>query len=183
MRIMLTGVHGTGKTTLINSLKDWPVLADYKIVTNMTRELANRGFIINKSGDDATQLELMKIHLENLEYENVIMDRSLIDYFAYTLYLNKNHTVSMDCRNKMREGMLNNIKRYDIIFYLVPEFPIVVDEFRPACEEFQTSVAELYESIINTYNIDVIKLTGTVEQRMEVFKKEVCSWLYAYAII
>ena len=66
MRIVFTGTHGTGKTTLLENMKKDHLLPTYEYICNLTRDVMRRGFPINKEGDDRTQLALLAAHLNTL---------------------------------------------------------------------------------------------------------------------
>ena len=68
------------------------------------------------------------------------------------------------------------ISRYDYIFYLVPEFDIEDDGVRSTDIDFRNEIVELFEKYIKAIDIPVIKLTGTVEQRLNKIK-ETIKWV------
>ena len=61
--------------------------------------------------------------------------------------------------------------KYDIIFYLSPEFDIIPDGTRSTDEKFRNEVVEIFEQLIKEFSLTVVKLTGTVEERLCAMKK------------
>jgi len=83
MRIALSGSHGTGKSTLLAALD-----TDLTKVPSCTREIlaiAKRNWL---DPDDIQKYVLMREAVQ-LQDDNIIMDRCLLDGLAYTYYLNE----------------------------------------------------------------------------------------------
>ena len=57
MKIVFSGTHGTGKTTLLNILKNQTsLLNSYDFITEVSRTLQKEGkAIINENGDELSQ--------------------------------------------------------------------------------------------------------------------------------
>lgn len=83
MKIILTGAHGTGKTTVLKIIQEW---LDIKPITEIARTFAKKGVSINEKGTLDTQKlifeEYERIFKEN---DNYISDRGLTDVCAYTM--------------------------------------------------------------------------------------------------
>jgi hypothetical protein len=62
------------------------------------------------------------------------------------------------------------IYSYDRLFYIVPELPLVEDGERSVNREFFNAVNINFENIIRDYNLNIIRLTGTVSDRIEQIK-------------
>ena len=60
-----------------------------------------------------------------------------------------------------------NIDKYDIIYYLKPEFPITGDEYRSNKVQYQSEIADIFEELIRKYSVKVTLLTGTVGDRLK----------------
>tara|TARA_R110002012_G_scaffold144379_1_gene302595 strand:- start:386 stop:655 length:270 start_codon:yes stop_codon:yes gene_type:complete len=60
------------------------------------------------------------------------------------------------------------IKDIDIIFYTEPDIPLKDDGVRSNNEEFRNTIVKLFEEAISFYNIDVVRLNGTVENRLDI---------------
>ena len=167
MLISFSGAQSTGKTTLLNKLKEDKNLSNYKFIDEITRNIQRKGYKINEMGDSETQKLIMDSHLENSEFENAILDRCSLDGLCYTEYLYNKGNISEDVMNYTRDVFEKTIRKYDVIFYLKPEFEIVDDNIRSTNKEFQNEIVKLFDKNIEKYNVNVIQLTGSVEERLK----------------
>ena len=175
MIVSFTGAQSTGKTTLLNSMRSWKELSNYKFIDEITRDVGRKGLKINEEGDDATQRAIMKAHCDNLEKgKNLILDRCSLDGVVYTHYLYLHDKVTKDTLDFAKSVFLRTFAEYDQVFYLKPEFDIVEDGVRSTDVQFRDEIVELFEEYIDMYNlkkISVVELTGSVEERLETVKK------------
>lgn len=175
MRIVFTGPHCSGKSTLVDALSKLDEFKDYYISTNLTRKLAEKGFKINQEGTAETQVAIMDIHAKNAEHENLLADRCAIDCLCYTIYLDDNDKLGENAVNTLctlSEYADTISKKYDLIFYVPPEFPLVADEVRSDDQQFQVDIQELFDDLIPIFNRDVlssevIPISGTVGERIQ----------------
>lgn len=163
----ICGAQSTGKTTLVNLLESM----GYKIYKNVARTVM-ADHPINKDGDDDTQRAIFGTHLYNLdaakrEGGTAFMDRCLVDGFVFSLYGLKHGKVTGEAFAEFYELFYNNIKRYDYIFYLKPEFDIVPDGVRDEDNEFRNELCKLYELVLKSLDIPVIWLKGTPSERAQ----------------
>jgi len=166
MKIAISGAHSQGKTTLVKYLQDINVLTDFKFKTSLTRGMQKAGYDINEDGDEVTQLAIMTKHLQRLnEKGNIIYDRCALDGYAYSMPLVKNLRVL----GAIKELFLAMIDRYDIIFYVEPELPLVEDGQRTVNKDFFDKVVQSFDTIIKSYTIPVIRLSGSTEERAKIF--------------
>lgn len=173
MLISFSGAQSTGKTTLLNKLKEDKNLSNYKFIDEITRNIQRKGYKINEMGDSETQKLIMDSHLENSEFESAILDRCSLDGLCYTEYLYNKGNISEDVMNYTKDIFEKTIKKYNIIFYLKPEFEIVNDNVRSTNKEFQNEIVKLFDKNIEKYNINVIQLTGSVEERLKTIYKNI----------
>jgi nicotinamide riboside kinase len=175
MNIAFSGAQCTGKTTLIKQLTPTFNELGLDIITEIARELSKRGFEVNDEAEnyDKTQDEIAKIHAFNSNSgTDTVTDRCLIDSLAYSLYLFINGKLSVEACERHRKIFDKHIKDLDIVFYLPIEFPLIDDGFRSLDEEFRNRIAGTMESIISILEIDVVVLTGTLEERVETVKNK-----------
>jgi nicotinamide riboside kinase len=173
MKVAISGAHSQGKTTLVKYLQDSHLLNDFTFKTSLTRGLQEAGFNINEDGDEVTQLTIMTKHLQRLnESGNIIYDRCALDGYAYSMALVKD----LKILSAIRELFYAMVDRYDIIFYVVPELPLVEDGQRTVNRDFFESVVQSFQAIIQSYKLPVIKLSGTVEQRAKQVISSIERW-------
>lgn len=173
MKVVFTGAQGVGKTTLLDILeKCFTLPVPFTFIRNFTRNIAKSGYTINEDGTDNTQLTIMKLHKSCIDrVDNVIMDRCALDGFVYTTYLYRQGKISREVYERCESIFRECIYNYNIIYYLVPEFPITGDEYRSAKEDYQKAIADIFEEMIEKYRINVVKLTGTVGDRLSKIQK------------
>ena len=174
MKIAFTGAQSTGKTTLLNRLKHDPMFnLEFDFRDEITRRMQKKGLSINEGGNAITQLLIMNSHIKNSLIDNVIMDRCALDGLVYTDWMNRKSKVEQWVFEYADNVCNMLIDRYDHIFYLAPEFDIEDDGVRSTDIDFRNEIAELFEKYIKAWNIPVIKLTGTVEQRLNKIKETI----------
>ena len=176
MIVSFTGAQSTGKTTLLNQMRNWECLKDYTFIDEITRNIKKKGMSINEKGNDDTQTAIMHAHIENLKKgNNLVLDRCSLDGVVYTHYLYLHGKVSKDTFDYARQVFFGTCLMYDKIFYLKPEFDIVEDGVRSNSVQFRDEIASIFERYIADFNLrkyNVVELTGSVEERLEVVKKE-----------
>lgn len=179
MKIAISGAHSQGKTTLVEALKNQEFFKDYKFLTNLTRNLHNSGVSINEQGTEVTQLLVMTEHFKRLqEGNNLILDRCALDGCAYTLavlnYNNDPNYFKINNNHAYFEGMFNlaeyMLLKYDYIFYIKPELPLVDDGIRTVNQNFFNNVVSRFETCINAalpeIKKKIIVVSGSVEERV-----------------
>lgn len=167
-RIAISGSHSTGKSTVINALKEIPAIANrFTIKNEVLRDIKKLGININEYGTDSTQLLVMSKFLEYSTIPNTILDRCALDGLVYTTYLYEKNQVKKSTL-RIAEVIFENV-RYDLYFYIAPEFNIVPDGVRSENFEFRDRVAELFEEYMESYKLNAIRLTGSVKQRTDMF--------------
>ena len=121
MRIAFTGAQSTGKTTLLEAIKQNEEFRyKYEFIDEITRRMIKKGLKINEEGSDTTQLLIMNEHIKNILYPDVIMDRCLLDGVVYTEWLYQKNNVSKWVWEYARTVFEQYINRYDYIFYPNP---------------------------------------------------------------
>lgn len=174
MRIGFVGTHSTGKTTLLNHLKELDQFKDYFINTNISRSLSERGFDINRDSNDSTQIALASININNIiNNDKSISDRTLIDMCAYSKYQfnnNKLNEYTYLLIKNLTKIMIDNY--YDIVFWIKPEFELVPDNIRDSDPKYRDDIANIIEELINELALNhqyckLFVLSGSVEQRIK----------------
>ena len=165
-KVVFTGSHGTGKTTLLNEMK-----SDHVTITEVVRRLAKAGVKINEAGDMHTQ-ELIWCAYESEfdSHEDFISDRSFIDVLAYTYHLyHRNRDEYAKLVRAMEVYIKNWIEEVDpIIVYFPIEFGIDDDGIRSCDPTYQKEVDGYIRRILDNPNIvpkGYYVIRGSVESR------------------
>ncbi len=179
MIVSFTGAQSTGKTTLLNAIKDKNAWLD--TVDEVTRRIKREyNLPINESGGDITQSMIMADHIANVyrKYDgNVILDRCAMDGVVYTHWLYNKGKVSKEVLNWTRKIYYELIDKYDVIFITDPaDVPLVDDGERSIDVDFRKEILDLfddyvYDLIIDGRSDNVYTVKGTVEERMTFIKK------------
>lgn len=177
MKILLTGTHGTGKSTLLQELVKDERFKNWDTVGGVTREAKEIGFKINSSGDDETQYYCVaKDSLNLITYQNrdTIFDRSLIDTYMYTMYLYQKNKDSENLYilTEILERLLYIYRDYfDYIFWLRPEFGLEDDGVREMNIEFQLHIDQNFKLFFDDRQPkNLYRISGNIEERVSLIK-------------
>ena len=175
MKISFTGTGCSGKSTMLKKCKDF--YGDrFRYITEVTRPLARQGYVINEGGDSSTQCAIIDAHIRNNKFENVIMDRCIVDGYVYTNWLfgkgqvdNLTYDYAWDTFNQIFEDL-------DIIFYCEP-LEMKSDGERSTSEDFQKDIDDMMQYVLfedpwkPTTGPTIIRLENkSVEKRFEDIK-------------
>jgi nicotinamide riboside kinase len=170
MKIAISGAHCTGKTTLVNALKESGKYDDFIFRSNLLRGLKEMGISINEMGNTTTQMYVMTKFYEFLHTPgNAILDRCALDGMAYTMYFYPEMTENMQFvfENLFQEMVF----KYDAICYVVPELPLIDDGVRSVNKNFYNQVIQNFEILISEFNVPVHRISGSVEKRVKQVNK------------
>ena len=161
--ICLVGAHGTGKSTLLNELKK--VTNNYYITDGFGRPLNEIKNLLNLDNRDIQIIvnTITKHRWENdVVSDKLICTRSIIDEWVYAKIFGYE-----DLLEERKEIFRNSNYTKSKYFYIPIEFPLEEDGIRYSGIELQKQCDELMQQWIKEFNLDVVILTGTVEQRLE----------------
>jgi deoxyadenosine/deoxycytidine kinase len=175
MIIGISGAQSVGKTTLINEIsKSSFYTSKFCIQSNITRNLNEQGYKINKEATNATQLAILACHLRLLEsHANLITDRSILDVMVYTHYLHSHNLIDKEILDFYNIMFYKCITKYNIIFYIKPEFPIVEDGLRSSDLNYRNDIVSIFDFYIKfliQMKLNVCLLQGNVENRLRDMK-------------
>lgn len=177
MFIVFTGTHSTGKTTMLDKLKEVYTPLGFNFHNSVTRYAESKGIKINKDVSDYGQLSMIKIYEEyekdNLLSGNNIMDRCLIDTLGYSQYFYSKGLITKDTVDYINNAMIERLKMYDIVFYFPVEFNNVLDGTRVDDDEFRLSVDYNIQEILKINNINYIIVNGSIEERLRIMRCEI----------
>ena len=125
---------------------------------------------ISGSGEDHLDcLQKRSVELENLDFKNknVVFDRCILDGLIYTTYQYQTKKVPIEIYNYCEYLFSKLIGNIDVILYTEPDIPLVEDGERSTNKEFRNKMIDLFEEAIDHYKINVVRLKGDVDTRME----------------
>ena len=167
VKIAFVGSFSTGKTTLANLFaREW----DYPLLPEVARQVVELGFPLDQSATAETEtLIFLKQLRAELSHERFVADRSIYDVLAYADWVME-HQDSARKENHLwyeaREIALLDLRaRYDEVFYLPVEFPIVLDGLRPDDPVFQADLDRRIRHLLQTADVSFHTLFGSVEAR------------------
>ena len=166
IKIAISGAHSQGKTTIVNALQNLSEFKNFTFVTGITRDLEKLGVPINEKGTDVTQQFIMAKHYQYAQIKtDCVLDRCVLDGLAYTTCFRSKIPSWM--WNYFINMFSNLIKKYDYIFYVEPELPLVSDGTRTIDNHFFNQVVNQFDKLIAEFEIPVVRLSGTVENRIQ----------------
>ena len=108
------------------------------------------------------------------------MDRCIVDGLVYTSYQYLTKKVSEEVSDYATFLFSKLIDKLDIIFYTEPEIPLVNDGERSVNKEFRDTIVNLFEEAIDHFNIPVVRLSGSMEERMATIYKTIDNKRFNY---
>lgn len=174
MKIILTGAHGTGKSTLVQPLANtYNLTVLQRTVRTFWEDNGVKDFELLPSDIRAIfqkHLLLNQLDKENTLWEQgFITDRSVLDYLGYAVVSSSMSKTDLDLYKALiRERLL----QYDYIIYLPVEFP-AEPEYLRANPQSQTEVAEVLEEHLNLWLSpeQYCIARGSVDKRLGQIKK------------
>ena len=193
MRIAFTGAHSTGKTTLLNELKnDKQFNLEYEFIDEITRRMTKKGLKINEGGDDMTQILIMTEHIRNVyggradrlvRSIHQIYDRCALDGIVYSHWLLDKGKINRSCFDAC-ELIYKKLKnKYDVIFYTSPKDVKLVDDGERSIDiHFREDIISLFNMYMDSYKGKIVVLEGPVEERLQTIKETLESYNIAIKI-
>jgi dephospho-CoA kinase len=180
MIISFTGAQSTGKTTLLNLIRDKNY--EFNYVDEVTRRIKREyNLPINESGGDITQSMIMADHIANVyrkgDHDVTVLDRCAVDGVVYTQWLYNNGQVKKATLDHAKLIFEMLIEEYDAIFITSPvDVELVDDGERSTNIEFREDIQSLFDMYIGHLMVDnkdenVFVVAGTVEERMNYIQK------------
>lgn len=185
MIIGFTGAQSTGKTTLLNACKE--IYKDeFAFIDEVTRAVQREYNVsINEDGTDITQLLIINRHIENMmkthdtSKRGLMLDRCIVDGLVYTGYLALEGKVSKWVLNYAKNVLNILVPRMHKIFYTDPvDVKLIDDGVRSVDLDFREKIIHIFDIVFELYDEQlmnkVVRLKGTVEERLEQIKMTLC---------
>ncbi len=169
MKVAFVGSFSTGKTTLANLFaREW----DYPLLPEVAREVVELGFPLDQNATAETEtLIFLKQWRAELLHGQFVADRSIYDVLAYADWVMEHARAPRKEDHLWTEARLIAVgdlrARYDHVFYLPIEFPIVLDGLRPDDTGFQTDIDVRVRGLLESADVAYETLTGPVEARQD----------------
>jgi nicotinamide riboside kinase len=169
MKTAFVGSFSTGKTTLANLFaREW----DYPLLPEVAREVVQLGFPLDQSATAETEtLIFLKQWRAEASHERFVADRSIYDVLAYADWVMEHQDNTRKENHLWYESRalatMDLRSRYDHVFYLPVEFPIVLDGLRPDDNAFQADIDRRITDLLKGEDVAFHTLTGPVEARQE----------------
>jgi nicotinamide riboside kinase len=167
VKIAFVGSFSTGKTTLANLFaREW----DYPLLPEVARQVVELGFPLDQSATAETEtLIFLKQLRAEMSHERFVADRSIYDVLAYADWVMEHQDRTRKENHLWYESreiaMFDLRARYDHVFYLPIEFPIVLDGLRPDDTGFQADIDRRIRTLLETADVSFHTLTGSVDAR------------------
>ena len=187
MRIAVSGSHSLGKSTVVS---DWiSAHPEFSREEEPYRALSLYGPYDIRFRDESTRLHngiqlyynISRVHLYARQEDNVIFDRSPIDYIAYSQYTADQRTTDIDQSfvETMIPAVRESLDRLDLIAF-VPrsdEWPVLLEDdgIRPVDQAYRDDVDEIFKQIYRHGRYElfprvggpkVIELHGPADRRI-----------------
>lgn len=177
MKIAISGAQCVGKTTLMKCLEDDVHFNYFLFKGNVARGIQETtGNPINENGTNVTQILIASKFVEHFAHENCISDRSILDCMAYTHILYMDNKISKDTLDFVYHLFKFMIYKYDILYYIPPEFEIIQDGIRSNSKEFQDKTHTVMLQYLKDFKVPYIELSGSVEERVNTIKESMAQY-------
>jgi GTPase SAR1 family protein len=168
MKIGLVGTMSTGKTTLVNALKELPQFQNYHFATERSKYLRDLGIPLNTDSTLKGQTVFLAERVSELMRENLITDRTVIDVMAFT---NCAKSINQVDKISFEEYARNFINDYDYIFYVSPDGVEIEDNgVRATDAEYRDLIDFTIKNFIKTYQHrikNLHKISGSTNERIK----------------
>jgi nicotinamide riboside kinase len=173
--ISFTGPQSSGKTTLLDKCKEM-LQGKWYYIDEVTRWVKRKYNInINEEGTNIDQMLMLNRHISNAMlpvskrnegYDGIILNRCLLDSVVYSDWLYSKDKIDRWMFIYGRQALKELQNKYDIIYYTDPNIPLEDDGVRSTNEGFRTMISGLFEEYMDEYELPIVRLEGSVEDRM-----------------
>jgi nicotinamide riboside kinase len=170
MKVSITGSHSTGKTTLARAFAKTLSESNEKsvgFINEIARKVIEMGFPLNQDATIHSYLNYIWLQLKEEHESNetyVISDRSLVDLLGY-IRTNNDPQIPQYFVSMLEELLWLESAFFDLYCYLPIEFPLELDNVRPADVKYQQAVDTSIQSILKEYRLPYERITGSLNDR------------------
>ncbi|WP_437871691.1 ATP/GTP-binding protein [Methylorubrum extorquens] len=165
VRVVITGSHGVGKTTLAASLLTNIGAGNAAIVPETARLLVAEGFAVNDQMTLEGFLRYIQLFSQNARQTGgdvVIFDRSLIDLHVYTR--------DIFSIPEFAHNLLLELIRYELLlidaYIIVPiEFALAADGVRPIADTYQRKIDHAVRHFLSVTGAPILEVSGSLTDR------------------
>lgn len=181
-RIGFTGTGGTGKSTVLNLIKDD---AETELGTKLLPSVARKVFAefdANESDQDSwsphkkldLQLAIIRARMDaESETGSFISDRTMIDHFAYTVFRCYD-SVSDEVFDSLMKDVKDNLANYDFVFYFPIHFVPPSDGMRQDGEAYRYAIDSIIRAALTDLGVSYLTVpAGTPEERAEYVRNHI----------
>ena len=168
MKIVITGAHSCGKTTLAklySSVSGLPFVRGDTMKKIMGEKFPGKS-LIDLNDKENWELEraglLARIKAE-IECDSFVSDGCSLNSVVY-LQAKVKDVEAIAGFKEFYELAIQNAKNYDLIIYLPPELPLVDDGFRPLSPEFRQKIDDSLLEILKDYKFYIVH--GGLKERV-----------------
>ncbi len=161
MKIVITGAHRVGKTTLAEKLQE--SLVDYELLKEPYYELEELGYAFSEIPDVDDFIAQLEHSVKQIAINdnNVIFDRCPIDFLAYIQSIDGPERIQ-SIFNKV-EGIMSEV---DLLVFVPIENPDLISCPESELPELRHQVNEILNEWIWDFDIEAIEVTGTLSARV-----------------
>jgi GTPase SAR1 family protein len=166
MRIAITGSHRVGKTSLIEKLHQ--SLPDYAFREEPYHELEDSGYFFSENPSVEDYLMQLDHSIEQItsSEDNIIFDRSPLDFLAYIQATNKSDNLDFQSLyNKVKDAS-NEI---DLLVFVPIENPDLINCPESELPELRKSVNKILRDYVKEFNSDfnILQVAGSTDDRRD----------------
>jgi nicotinamide riboside kinase len=194
MVIAFSGSQSTGKTSLIQALKNDSFFSHFKVISSPTRELKCAYGMNFNSANTEIQLatlcmqfkNMYSLHtpsnnsLEECHTIDAFLDRSVVDNYAYMRYYMNKGEVDMPLSSIrfIKDTLPVLLNRIDFHVFLHPEFDMVADGIRNIDVDQHWWIDTKIQELFHEFNIEenkILTVSGSIEERVAQLRRKLFS--------
>lgn len=155
MKLAFAGAHSVGKSTLVNIIRDYPVLANYGVYDGLGRKILKKNWSIKNK----QRYFNWWYAINHAYHDDFISARTIYDTQAHSKIM-----IDPWFNTRLFNWAIKYIY-YDYVFYIPPEFPIEDDGGRYTDPDLQFRLDKETKLIMDSNHIPYHTITGSIEER------------------